>query len=176
MDEIDKLIAERKKFERRGTHFADGVMWCPNCGSKTVTSGHVKCEDCDENRGLTIEEFRQIAAENLKASEEKQAERGGKDWVAEIEQEEALLREVDVGDDADNRFVDEVTEVPEIKDEGFIVDVPEVKDDAFMDIPTKEDFEESDGDDGELASETERGENPLVDESGEPLPKEPVPD
>jgi hypothetical protein len=152
MDEIDKLIAERKKFERRGTHFADGVMWCPNCGSKTVTSGHVKCEDCDENRGLTIEEFRQLAEENLKASEEKQAKRGGKDWV------------------------DEVAEVPEIKDEGFIVDVPEVKDDAFMNIPTKEDFEESDGDDGELASETEKGENPLVDESGEPLPNAPLSD
>ena len=106
--DIDAEIEARKKSLRRGTMFADGVQWCPNCGSRTVTNGHVKCEDCDVDRGPTIEEFRKLAVENQKKSDENQAARGGRDWVDEVALEEALLREVD--DDGDDEEEEEEEE------------------------------------------------------------------
>lgn len=98
--QLRKIIEDENRKKRAGTHIADGVMWCPNCGGKPVTSGHASCRDCDPTQPMTPEEFRAYKAKTEKEQAE-QAERA---------------KEIEIDDDTEAEL-DEDAEDEDVEDE-----------------------------------------------------------
>lgn len=69
---VEQLEAAKHE-ARKGTHIADGVMWCPKCGGEQVSMGHVDCHACEPDKHMSREEFMAIHDKNVEDGKKRTA-------------------------------------------------------------------------------------------------------